>query len=50
MHSMTIDFVILSLLFPFLIEDDLEQRRMFDQQQWTFDLRLCFIPLFGPLM
>ena len=48
-HCMTIDFFTLSILFPFLIEDDLKRRRMFDAKQWTFYFRLCFLPLFGPL-
>lgn len=49
-HCMTIDFFIFSFLFPFLIEDDLKRRRMFNQKQWTFYFRLGFIPLFGPLI
>ena len=47
-HCMTLDFFILSFIFPFLIEDDLKRRQMFDNKQWTFYFRLCFIPMIGP--
>lgn len=49
-HSMTIDFFILSAIFPFLIEDDLKRRQVFDKQQHSFYFRLAFMPLIGPLI
>lgn len=49
-HVMTIDFCVLSLIFPFLIEDDLKRRSTSPDQEWPSNFRLCFIPMFGPLL
>lgn len=49
-HSMTIDFFILSAIFPFLIEDDLKRRQVFDKHQYSSYFRLAFMPLIGPLI
>lgn len=49
-HIMTIDFFVLSFIFPFLLKDDLKRREIFDQNQWISYFSLCFLPLFGPLI
>ncbi|CAF0893797.1 unnamed protein product [Rotaria sordida] len=49
-HVMTIDFFIVSFLFPYLIGDDLERRKMTQNNQFQFYFYLCFIPLIGPLI
>ncbi|CAF3294638.1 unnamed protein product [Rotaria sp. Silwood2] len=49
-HIMTIDFFVVSFLFPCLIADDLERRRMTQNNQFQFYFCLCFIPLIGPLI
>ena len=48
-HVMTIDFCIVSLLFPFLVDDDLKRRRASSNGQPRLDMALCFLPLVGPL-
>ncbi|MBD2388409.1 DUF2834 domain-containing protein [Cylindrospermum sp. FACHB-282] len=46
-HVMSLDFCLLSLLFPALLRDDIARRGWQDNQLfWLFAL----IPLFGPLM
>ena len=49
-HVMTIDFFVLSFLFPFIIDDDLKRRQNFDKNSSSFYFRLGFLPLFGPLI
>lgn len=46
-HVMSLDFCLLSLLFPALLGDEMA-RRNFDRR-WVFWL-VCFVPLFGPLL
>ncbi|MBE9028529.1 DUF2834 domain-containing protein [filamentous cyanobacterium LEGE 11480] len=44
-HVMSLDFCMLSLLFPFLIKDDMARRGMTDQYFWAF----AAVPLLGAL-
>ncbi|CAF1138268.1 unnamed protein product [Rotaria sp. Silwood1] len=49
-HIMTIDFFVVSCLFPCLITDDLTRRKMTQNNQFQFYYYLCFVPLIGPLI
>jgi hypothetical protein len=49
-HIMSIDFFVVSFLFPLLIDDDLKRRQMIKNNQYKYYLSLCFIPLIGPLI
>ncbi|UJR13723.1 hypothetical protein I4U23_000734 [Adineta vaga] len=49
-HVMTIDFFVVSFLFPFLINDDLKRRDMDRDKQFKHYFPLTFIPLLGPLI
>ena len=49
-HVMTIDFCIVSLLFPFLVDDDLKRRQASSNEQSRLYMALCFLPLIGPLI
>ncbi|BAY63722.1 hypothetical protein NIES22_38100 [Calothrix brevissima NIES-22] len=44
-HVMSLDFCLLSLLFPALLEDDMARRGWKNSLMWL----IAFIPLFGPL-
>ncbi|MDB9375696.1 DUF2834 domain-containing protein [Nodularia sphaerocarpa] len=46
-HVMSLDFCVLSLLFPALLGDDMARRGMKNQ---AFFWLISFIPLFGPLI
>ncbi|CAM4832683.1 unnamed protein product [Rotaria magnacalcarata] len=45
-HIMTIDFFVVSFLFPGLVEDDLKRRKITNNNYF----RICFLPLLGPLI
>jgi hypothetical protein len=45
-HVMSLDFCLLSVLFPVLLPDDLARRGMNNQGLW---LAIAFIPLLGPI-
>ena len=45
-HVMSIDFCLLCMFFPVLIEDDLKRRKI--DRQWIF-WTISFVPLFGTL-
>ncbi|XGV87785.1 MAG: DUF2834 domain-containing protein [Limnothrix sp. BL-A-16] len=45
-HVMSLDFLMLSLLFPALVGDDLARRGWHQQTLWKW---LTFLPLLGPL-
>lgn len=45
-HVMSIDFCLLCLFFPVLVEDDLKRRK--SDRQWIF-WTISFVPLFGTL-
>ena len=47
-HVMTIDFCIVSLLFPFLADDDLRRRQSSSNSQSRLYTTLSFLPLIGP--
>ena len=49
-HIMSIDFFVVSFLFPFLIDDDLKRRHIIKNNQFKYYFYLCFIPLIGPLI
>ena len=46
-HVMSLDFCMLSLLFPWLLSDDMERRGMDDDRFFTF---ISLIPLVGALL
>ncbi|MCA6575646.1 MAG: DUF2834 domain-containing protein [Pseudanabaena sp.] len=46
-HVMTLDFCMLSLLFPWLLSDDMERRGMTDDRFFTF---ISLVPLVGALI
>ena len=46
-HVMSLDFCMLSLLFPWLLSDDMERRGMDDDRFFTF---ISLIPLIGALL
>jgi hypothetical protein len=49
-HIMSIDFFVVSWLFPFLVTDDLKRRKMISKSDFQLYFYLCFIPLIGPLL
>lgn len=49
-HIMTIDFFVVSFLFPGLVEDDLKRRKIISNSQIQRYSHLCYLPLFGPLI
>ena len=49
-HIMSIDFFVVSWLFPYLIPDDLKRRKMITNQEFQTYFPLCFLPLIGPLI
>ena len=49
-HVMTIDFCIVSLLFPFLVDDDLKRRQSSSNSQSRRYTALSFLPVIGPLI
>jgi hypothetical protein len=49
-HIMTIDFFVVSFLFPFLVEDDLRRRATSTSDDRVQSVALCFVPLIGPLI
>jgi hypothetical protein len=49
-HIMSIDFFVVSWLFPFLIPDDLKRRKMITNHEFQVYFPLCFLPLIGPLI
>lgn len=49
-HIMSIDFFIVSWLFPFLVTDDLKRRKTISRDDFQHHFYLCFIPLIGPLI
>ncbi|MFB2646541.1 DUF2834 domain-containing protein [Raphidiopsis sp. BLCC-F218] len=46
-HVMTLDFLLLSLLFPILLGDDMTRRGWHNHRLWWL---FALIPLFGPLV
>ena len=46
-HVMSLDFCMLSLMFPWLLSDDMERRGMTDDRFFTF---IALIPLIGALI
>ncbi|MBD2177636.1 DUF2834 domain-containing protein [Pseudanabaena sp. FACHB-1998] len=46
-HVMSLDFCMLSLLFPWLLSDDMERRGMTDDRFFTF---IALVPLVGALI
>jgi hypothetical protein len=49
-HIMSIDFFVVSWLFPCLIPDDLKRRKMITNYEFQANFPLCFLPLIGPLI
>lgn len=49
-HIMSIDFLIISCLFPFLVTDDLKRRKATPRNDFQRYFYLCFIPLIGPIV
>jgi hypothetical protein len=49
-HIMSIDFFVVSWLFPFLVTDDMKRRKMILKNELQVYFFLCFVPLIGPLI